>query len=600
MDLTSTSVEILVHAYHFARNNQYIVDLAPLQLYTSALVFAPDLSIIKTLFKSCMPSWLARVPKIEGSWHNDMLKFVGHTDEVTAIAFSPDDNLLGTCSFDRTARLWDTTDANCSLTVSYHESDFKPVAIAFSPDSSKISVAYWKMQVKKRNLVLNTVVTVTYNTKTGVVFRRSECLRAPEGWIGLAVAFEDFENTVLATRDHNEVQLWRFGRDPHRLVQSWTSHIESPRSFSPAVAISHDASLLCCQESSNVVREHKTVVVFDLKKGVLLGRYDWALSNLPFSGLDPIYHATSAISGVPEIRCLDIETGKSRRVCNFPDDQKLPLGLAHAKDRFAFREYRSNTVYMETLSPNKRFNASMELTDKASLDIVAVAPKGDLVVVLRGKRLEVLDSRGFVQKIFPFGTKDYSHPGAALTISPDGQYVAHGQSTGTLLWSIEDGNCMRYDGMECSYLQCFSYDNSSMACDRDHDITIWSLRPERMLLWQIRKPRDRYLTHLRFSADGEVLSTDQGRLHIASATWTPESTPMSATDIDLSRPHPPRAQVDWVLLGDEGLVWIPDAHRCDPRKGSARGGTVALGQDDGSVMIMEFRDPTGKYEIGEQ
>lgn len=66
-DRAPSTVEALADAYQFARHNQYIADLAPLQLYASALVFAPNLSLIKTLFKSCMPSWLSSRPRIEGT-----------------------------------------------------------------------------------------------------------------------------------------------------------------------------------------------------------------------------------------------------------------------------------------------------------------------------------------------------------------------------------------------------------------------------------------------------------------------------------------------------------------------------------------------------
>jgi WD40 repeat protein len=135
-------VETLADAYQFARHNQYIADLAPLQLYASALVFAPDISIIKSRFESCMPPWLLNPPRIETSWRGDVLKLEGHTSNIMAITFSPDDKLLGTCSLDGTARVWDTTDASCSLTVSYDRTEYCAVAIAFSLDNSKVAVAY--------------------------------------------------------------------------------------------------------------------------------------------------------------------------------------------------------------------------------------------------------------------------------------------------------------------------------------------------------------------------------------------------------------------------------------------------------------------------
>jgi WD40 repeat protein len=111
------TIKALADAYQFVRDNQSMADLAPLRLYSSALAFAPDISITKTSFKPCMPSWLLNPPKIGGSWRSDVLKLEGHTDVITAIAFSPDGKLLGTCSEDGTARVWDTNDASCLLTT---------------------------------------------------------------------------------------------------------------------------------------------------------------------------------------------------------------------------------------------------------------------------------------------------------------------------------------------------------------------------------------------------------------------------------------------------------------------------------------------------
>ena len=49
---------------------------------------------------------------------------------------------------------------------------------------------------------------------------------------------------------------------------------------------------------------------------------------------------------------------------------------------------------------------------------------------------------------------------------------------------------------------------------------------------------------------------------------------------------------DWVQLNAANLMWIPPEYRpYDRRHADAQGHTVALGQEDGSVLILKFTDP---------
>ncbi|PVH67321.1 NACHT-domain-containing protein, partial [Cadophora sp. DSE1049] len=77
-------------ARRFAVSNRSIIEQAPLQVYCSALVFAPEKSIVRETFEGCIPSWIQRKPRVETYW-NAMLQILeGHTSFVTSVAFSPD------------------------------------------------------------------------------------------------------------------------------------------------------------------------------------------------------------------------------------------------------------------------------------------------------------------------------------------------------------------------------------------------------------------------------------------------------------------------------------------------------------------------------
>ncbi|PVH68624.1 HET-domain-containing protein [Cadophora sp. DSE1049] len=92
-------------ARRFALYNRSIIEQAPLQVYCSALVFAPEKSIVREMFKECIPSWIQRTPKVETRWNAMLQTLEGHTNAVTSVAFSPDGMQIVSGSYDQTQLL---------------------------------------------------------------------------------------------------------------------------------------------------------------------------------------------------------------------------------------------------------------------------------------------------------------------------------------------------------------------------------------------------------------------------------------------------------------------------------------------------------------
>jgi len=71
-----------------------VIEQSPLQLYCSALVFAPEKSIIRETFKKFIPSWIKKTSKAPAYWNVLLQTLEGHSESVNSVAFSPDGKLL--------------------------------------------------------------------------------------------------------------------------------------------------------------------------------------------------------------------------------------------------------------------------------------------------------------------------------------------------------------------------------------------------------------------------------------------------------------------------------------------------------------------------
>jgi WD40 repeat protein len=113
-----------------------VIEQAPLQLYCSALVFAPGNSIVQRKFKGCIPDWIQLKPKVQAHWNAALQTLEGHTGSVRSVAFSPNSKQVVSGSSDQTVRLWDAaTGAPLQMLEGHTDSVY---CVAFSPDGKQV------------------------------------------------------------------------------------------------------------------------------------------------------------------------------------------------------------------------------------------------------------------------------------------------------------------------------------------------------------------------------------------------------------------------------------------------------------------------------
>ncbi|KAF3314404.1 hypothetical protein TWF173_004746 [Orbilia oligospora] len=256
--------KVLAFLYDFRRfllQNRYIIDRAPLQTYISAIIFAPEDSIVRKRFNlKAMIPWIRSFPEVQRKWGGLLQSLEGHKGVITSVAVFGG-AIASLCS-DGIIRLWNAGTGAPLRTI---EGDGRLInSLAFRFDGVLASVSRGWM-IKLWNIdtgrLLRTLKNNTYTSAVEVIrFSAGDVLgsgssggevmlwdtgststqpkpQVLKGHTSKIQALEFFNDILASGSDDNSIRLWKTDGTLLRVLRGHTGGVR-------VLAFSSDGTLV--------------------------------------------------------------------------------------------------------------------------------------------------------------------------------------------------------------------------------------------------------------------------------------------------------------------------------------------------------------------
>ncbi|TGZ80730.1 WD40 repeat-like protein [Ascodesmis nigricans] len=273
--------ELSHDARRFITKHRKTIEDAPLQIYSSALIFSPTSSIIRQQFTKKIPMWIKTPPLVRENWDPLLQTREGHSDSVETLAFSPDGETLASGSSDNTVRLWDPVTGASRGTLEGHSDTV--FTLEFSPNGKTLASGSWDKTVR----LWDPATGALHGTLEG----HSDTVKT--------LAFSPDGNTLASGSWDKTVRLW----DPATRASRGT--LEGHSSGVNTLAFSPDGKILASGSWD------KTVRLWDPATGALRGTLEGHSGSVFTLAFSPNGKILASGSWDNTVRLWDLATGAS-------------------------------------------------------------------------------------------------------------------------------------------------------------------------------------------------------------------------------------------------------------------------------------------------
>ncbi|KAI9676686.1 MAG: hypothetical protein M1829_003005 [Trizodia sp. TS-e1964] len=219
--------DLIQDAHRFILYHKWPIENTPLQVYTSALVFSPNRSLIRILFEQEEPEWIITKPVMQENWSSCLQTLEGHSGRVISVAFSHDSKQLASASWDKTIKIWNPASGFCLQTLEGHNECVK--SVAFSHDSKQLASASWDKTIKIWDPASGSCLQTLEGHSDCVTFSHDSKQLASASWDKTIKIWNPASGSCLRTLEGHsgEVISVAFSHDSKQLASaSWDKTIK--------------------------------------------------------------------------------------------------------------------------------------------------------------------------------------------------------------------------------------------------------------------------------------------------------------------------------------------------------------------------------------
>ncbi|KAK2829856.1 hypothetical protein FQN49_007191 [Arthroderma sp. PD_2] len=507
-NVSNAEIYLFTHdARRFTFFNQPIIRKAPLQVYCSALLFAPEMSIIKREFGNQRPPWFDTSPSTDTHWGSLQQIFEGHSDRVSFIAFSPDGSKLISGS-DGIIRVWEVATGKLHQTLEGHFGSIR--GMTFLSDYKVISgtsdgiVMVWDVATGKPlqtikghsasvgSLAFSSNGIVASGLFTGILqvweLTTGKLRHVIDGHFKYitSVAFSPDDNKIVSGSDDGTVRIWDVTTG-HRIQAFSHSSSINDVAFSPNSDIVASGSLGKTAQMWEVATE---------KLQILEGHTAWVSSVKFFSDGKRI--ATGGSDDT--VRIWDVATGKLQQTISYPSFIRV-IALSPSCGQLATIS-SDNSVRISEVAM-ARSEPKSPLVHSRYVESVAFSSNGSKIVSgSRDRTARIWDTRtGRLERAL-------RHPNSVpcAAFSPnDSQIVSGCGDCKVRIWDVATGNLLQtMKGYFVVRGVAFSPDGSKVISGTEEGtVRVWEVVTGKLL--RTLKGHSRQVFKVFFSPDGSKI-----------------------------------------------------------------------------------------------